>query len=78
MNDVYCFKRSREPGHRRAKSWVDSSSVVIRTIEKCNLDFEGFKQTREEIEILEMCNKEDKITKLIDYFEDSEAFYLVF
>ena len=52
--------------------------MVIRTIEKCNLDFEGFKQTREEIEILEMCNKEDKITKLIDYFEDSEAFYLVF
>lgn len=78
VNEVYRFKSAMKHNLSRAQSLVDGSQVIIKTLQKCTLDFEGYKQVREEIEILQMCSKPEIITTLIDYFEDSETFHLVF
>lgn len=51
---------------------------MIRSIGKDELDFEEVKQVREEIEILQMCREQPNIVRLVDSFEDCEAFHLVF
>ena len=51
---------------------------MISSIEKCELDFDEVKQVREEIEILQMCREHPNIVRLVDSFEDCEAFNLVF
>ena len=78
VTDFYRLRSTTTEQGRKAKSLEDGSSVVIKSIEKRSLDFEDFKQIREQIEILYLCRSQPNITRLIEHFEDRKTFHLVF